>query len=512
MKAAAPRWTAASLAWLLLLLAASAGLRFHALSAQGLWSDELFSASVVTQVGAGQDWYHYVPKVFPDLRIEDSALTWKAGENSPPLFEALLWLWTRVFGSSDFAMRSLVATAGTLAPLVLFAGLLRPLGVVAAGVAGLLMAVSPAAVSYSQELRSYALLMLLACGALVRLVRFALPVRDAGARGPRFGWDVLLYLLLAWTHYTGLVLACALVATRFAFAWARGEPLREFFWFALVPLLLAPWLYLNWFSMAATSDGRFGWRDYGWGDVWSLMLPRVSEFFLPGAWTWWVVLALALLGALWGQGRHARAAAAWLATALIAMITLHFSYGIYTAFHARVWHERYFSAMLPVGIVLLALLFSQAVGRGRLFGWGGLLLALAASVQALPGQYHKPWKEGYREASSYIAQHAQAHTTVVATWAPNAIYFNYYLRGFMGREGKTYELKTVGAEGDLSQGVAALCARAWKPGEQMVLFQHQMHRLYFDMLRERCPQVFRLVQERRFDGLYVDFYEANGPS
>lgn len=511
MKAVAQPWTRTGVACLLLLLALSAGLRFHALAAQGLWSDELFSASIVTQVGQGQAWYHYVPKVFPDLRIGDSALTWKAGENSPPLFEALLWLWTRVFGESDFAMRSLSAVAGTLAPVVLFAGLRRPLGGVAAGVAGLLMALSPAAVSYAQEVRGYALLMLLASAAVVRLVRFALVPREAGVPGPRFGWDVLLYLLLAWTHYTGLVLACALVATRFAIALARGWPLREFFWFVLVPLLLAPWLYLNWFSMAATSTGRFGWRDYGWTDVRSLMLPKAMAFFIPGAWAGWGVLALAALGAGLGRERRGGRTVAWLLAAFAGMIVLHFAYGIYTAFHARVWHERYFSAMLPVGVVLLTLLFSRATGRARALGWGAVALALAASAMALPAQYHKPWKEGYREASAWIASHAAAHTTVVATWAPNAIYFNYYLRGDMAHEGKTYDLLTVGAEGDLPQGVAALCAKAWKPGEQMVLFQHQMHRLYHDMLRERCPGVFRQVAEKRFDGLYVDFYEASPP-
>ena len=73
-----------TLAWLAVLAVLSAGLRFHALGAQGLWSDELFSVSIITQVGEGRPWYEYVPKLFPDLRIEDSALTWKAGENSTP--------------------------------------------------------------------------------------------------------------------------------------------------------------------------------------------------------------------------------------------------------------------------------------------------------------------------------------------------------------------------------------------------------------------------------------------
>lgn len=498
-------------AWLIGLAILSVGLRFYALDSQGLWSDELFSVSVVTQVGEGRAWYDYVPKVFPDLRIEDSALTWKAGENSPPLFELLLWLWTQIFGTSDFAVRALSATAGSLAPLVFFAGLRRPLGGFAAGAAGLLLALAPSAVALAQEARGYGLLMLLATCAVVRLVRYAMQAEPQG-----IGLDVFLYVLLSYTHYTGLVLVCALVAVRFAMAWWQGKPLREFGWFVVVPVLLAPWLYLNWFSMAATGTGRFGWRDYDWPDVWSLMLPKAAGFFMPGLYTLWGLLALALLGALWkcrrsdAYWRDAR----WLLVAAFAgMVAVHFGYGIYTAFHARVWHERYFSAMLPVGLALFALLFSLAEPRRWLSGLV-VLAGCAASLQVVLTSYQKPWKEEYREASRFIAQYSQGTPTVVATWAPNAIYFNYYLRGFMAEAGRPYSLTTVGAQDDVPQGVDALCQRPWAAGEQVVLFQHQMHRLYFDLVKRRCVGALRWVSGQEFRGVFVDFFEAvpQGPT
>lgn len=489
------------------LAALSVGLRFHSLDAQGLWSDELFSVSIITQVGEGRPWYDYVPKMFPDLRIEDSALTWKAGENSPPLFEALLWLWTRVFGLSDFAVRALSALAGSLAPIVLFVGLRRPLGLWAASGAALLLALSPSAVAYAQEARGYALLMLLATCSVVRLVRYALLPEES----PRVGLDVGLYVLLSYTHYTGLVLACELVSLRFALACWQRRPLREFGWFAWVPLLLGPWLYLNWFSMAETGTGRFGWRDYGWSDVWNLMLPKAAAFFMPGTYALWALLAVALAGAAWGSRRLADTR--WLlAGAFAGMVAVHFGYGIYTAFHARVWHERYFSAMLPVGMALFSLLFSLA-GRARWLPCLVVALGGAVSLPAVLASYQKPWKEEYREASLYIAKTVVPgkKTTVVATWAPNAIYFNYYLRGFMADAGnKPYTLMTVGAQDDVPQGVDALCQRPWKAGEQVVLYQHQMHRLYFDLLNQRCGGVLRWVGGREFRGVFVDFYEAAG--
>ncbi len=535
MMAGAPARPAQGYAWFLFALTAlwllSTGLRFHALAAQGLWSDELFSVSIITQVGQGLPWYHYEPRLFPDLRLADSPLTWKAGENSPPLFELLLWLWTRLFGESDFAVRSLSALLGSLAPVVLCAGLWRPLGGFAAGAVALLLALSPSAVAYAQETRGYALLLLLACWATVRLVRHAL-LHGAGERNARFAVDVVLYVLLSYTHYTGLLLACALVTVRFVFDGWRRLRLRGYWAFAWVPLLLAPWLYLNWYSMAQTGTGRFGWRDYGWGDVWSLMLPRVAEFFLPGRYTLWTVFVVALVCALWGVHTGpqtkggagqvlglagAQARVRWvLAAACTAIVGAHFCYGIYTAFHARVWHERYFTAMVPVGLTVLALLLSladvraQTLLRSRLLPGAVVLVAAVVSLFVTTTSYHKPWKEEYREASHDIAMRAQDGAVVVATWASNAIYFNYYLRGFMAAAGKHYTLQTVGAEGDLEQGVNALCRRSWAPGAQVVLFQHKMHRLYFDMLNQRCAGVLRLVGEQQFAGVYVNWYEATG--
>ncbi len=506
-----------------ILAVLSVGLRFHGLDAQGLWSDELFSASVITQVGEGRPWYDYVPTLFPDLRIGDSALTWKAGENSPPLFEVLLWLWTGVFGLSDFSVRALSAMAGTLAPLVLFVGLRRPLGLWAAGGAALIFVLSPSAVAYAQEARGYALLMLLATCAVVRLVHYG--VLDERDR-PHFGLDVVLYVLLSYTHYTGLVLACGLVTVRFVLAYGQGRPLREFGYFVWVPLLLAPWLYLNWFSMAQTGTGRFGWRDYGWPDVWDLMLPKATAYFMPGVYAGfhilWVLLGLASAAAAWSQWKKARQPASagvdtrWLLVVGFAgMVTVHFCYGIYTAFHARVWHERYFSAMLPVGMALFALLFSLAGRRHylpRILSCVVVLAGCAASLPGLKAYYQKPWKEEYREASLYIVQKTRGQPTVVATWASNAIYFNYYLRSFMSDAGRTYTLETVGQEGNLEAGVKSLCQRPWRKGEQVVLFQHQMHRLYFDLVNRDCAGVLTMVSERQFRGLYVNFYEATGAS
>jgi 4-amino-4-deoxy-L-arabinose transferase-like glycosyltransferase len=82
-------------------------------------------------------------------------------ESSPPLYYVVAWLWTRLFGLGEVGIRSLSALLGTALVLVVYLIATR-LGSRRAGlIAGLLVAVNPFFVWYSQEARTYALVAVL---------------------------------------------------------------------------------------------------------------------------------------------------------------------------------------------------------------------------------------------------------------------------------------------------------------------------------------------------------------
>ncbi|NJM41654.1 MAG: hypothetical protein HC853_13295 [Anaerolineae bacterium] len=136
----------------------AAALRFYKLDAQSLWYDEGNSARIAERS--------------VQLIIEGAA-----GDIHPPLYYLLLKFWRDLFGSSEFALRSLSAACGVL--LVWFVFLMgrawcnRRVGVVAA----VLVAISPFAIYYSQETRMYALLALWAAMSTWALMRIS---RDEG--------------------------------------------------------------------------------------------------------------------------------------------------------------------------------------------------------------------------------------------------------------------------------------------------------------------------------------------
>ena len=93
-------------------------------------------------------------------------------ERSPPLYYVLVWGWSKIFGTGEVGLRSLSALFGTLTVPLAYAaaatlGSSRRVALFAAA----FVALNPYLVWYSQEARSYALMVLFAPRALVYFAR-----------------------------------------------------------------------------------------------------------------------------------------------------------------------------------------------------------------------------------------------------------------------------------------------------------------------------------------------------
>src|ERR1700679_700130 len=178
-------------AWwpLLALTLLAAVLRFATLGEQSFWYDEAFTPVHVLHSSIAATWRAYVHH-----------------ENTPPLWYAIAWLDSRIFGDGAFALRFPSAIFGVLTVPVVWA-----LGSELAGrsatarraafFAAALVAVDPLFVWYSQEARAYALFVL--CSALAMLC-FA-RLLDEPTRG-RAGAFALTGALALLSHYFAVFL------------------------------------------------------------------------------------------------------------------------------------------------------------------------------------------------------------------------------------------------------------------------------------------------------------------
>lgn len=225
---------------LVAIVVLAAGLRLWGLGRSSWWYDEWLTA--VAAKGDLTHLRHYV--------------TDQAG--IPPTFFGLEWLWARLAGTGELALRLPSALAGiAVVPVAAVAARAWGLGRPGRLVAALLVATNPMLVWYSQEARPYSLVALAVAVSLVHLPRWCMDGRrrDLGA------WAFAAAMAVALHYYAVfLVLAEALVVL-----WRRrpsGRDLPALAPAALVAVGLVP------FAMDQT--GRRA--NHAWIRDWPLAL------------------------------------------------------------------------------------------------------------------------------------------------------------------------------------------------------------------------------------------------
>jgi mannosyltransferase len=158
-----------------------AALRFYGLGRQGFWFDEANTALLV----------RFSPGKMLGL-IPQS-------ESTPPLYYCVAWVWARVFGDHEAGLRSLSALAGVLVIPVAYGAAAKLVSPRAGVICAALTACNPFLIWYSQEARSYEVLVLLTA---VSLLAFAYARAAPGPRTLAL-WAVACALALA-THYYAL--------------------------------------------------------------------------------------------------------------------------------------------------------------------------------------------------------------------------------------------------------------------------------------------------------------------
>jgi mannosyltransferase len=159
-----------------------AALRFYGLAHQGFWFDEANTAQLV-QFSPGK-MVGLIPR----------------SESTPPLYYCVAWVWARLFGHDEAGLRSLSALCGVLTIPVAYAAAARLISRRAGLIAAALTAFSPLLIWYSQEARSYSMLVLLTS---LSLLGFVTARASPTARAVTL-WALASGLALA-THYYAAV-------------------------------------------------------------------------------------------------------------------------------------------------------------------------------------------------------------------------------------------------------------------------------------------------------------------
>jgi mannosyltransferase len=185
-----------------LLTVLAAVLRFYGLGHQGFWFDEANTALLV----------HFSPGKMIGLIPQT--------ESTPPLYYCVAWGWARVFGYGEAGLRSLSAVAGVATVPIVYGAATRLISRRAGLIAAALTTCNPFLIWYSQEARSYAVLVMLSA---LSLLAFAY-AREHPTPRTVAAWVVASALALA-THYYAL-LAIAPQAAWLLIVHRRSRPVQ----------------------------------------------------------------------------------------------------------------------------------------------------------------------------------------------------------------------------------------------------------------------------------------------
>ena len=366
---------------------------FYSITGQSLWADE---GNSVAQA----------------MRPLGEIVRRSAMDIHPPLYYILLHFWTRAFGLSELALRSLSAIAGVILIGLIWAIAHRLWGRGTARIVATLAMLHPFLVYYAQEVRMYIFVALwasVAAYALVRIIlregqaRMSLPdvpkrktlhliTRDIVISPTHSAlllgkWDLLYIFAVAagmWTHYAFpvLPLTLALIYMGWLYSTRRTLPLVPRVIRLLTDNLAALLLYMPW--VPTTLHQIRTWPrptdvlplEKGLTMAWQWLAigPQPDKLAIRWLWVWAVLLVVAL----WPWRRSTRIG--------------------YRRPHWLSWALPVLWISLPIGMMAFLNLFRVAYLKFLIMGLPAFILLISRGMLA-PWQ---AWKRGRKLSGRVI--------------------------------------------------------------------------------------------------------------
>ncbi|MGE8188616.1 glycosyltransferase family 39 protein [Pseudomonas sp. NPDC086278] len=409
----AQRWIG-KYGWLL-ILGLAALTRFYDLTASSIWGDE-GSSLLLSQYSLADIWLH-------------------AGRDvHPPLYFMLLHGWIEWFGDGLLSIRLLSALPG-IAAVGLGMWLVRLLANQrAAWIAGVLLALLPTAVRYSQEVRMYSLLGLWLLGATIALVYWV--------RQPQRLRYLAVYALLMsaafYTHYfTALCVLCHwlyLLLLRLQPGSSMRQINHRAWWLANagIVVLFLPWLP-SLLGLIQHMDQLKANGDVGWEPAVTLgSVPEMTWNFMvqddggtvPGP--LFVALPLGLLALMIVallRDRSACRGAALLSIYTVVPLVLLFA----VSFISPVFIERYLTAYALGLPLVVALAVDRLYDTSRALALSVLLLFAGVEVVGLKINATVDANDQISVTVDYVNQHFVAGDRIITSdllWYLSYVYYN----------------------------------------------------------------------------------------
>ncbi len=398
--------------WAILLLATV--LRVYGIADESLWIDE------------GQT-VAYATKSFAEI------VKYCARDVHPPLYLFIMHIWTEIFGISETALRMVSAIFGVLAVHLTYKIGMRLMNRNGALLGALFMAISYMGINFSQEARSYTMLLcaiLMACHGLLKFIE----KQDK----PNFAYYASAVALMLYIHtFTVFIILFHQIYYIVDWTGRRGEHFKRFVnWVGVnvgALVIFSPWMHFLLRQVLAKLGGE---GPGSWVMVpdhitaWRTFI-QLAGGLLPLVVAALVLIAFVLIKSIPAlRAKFSASLEIPQETRSALFLSLWFLCAVFTPFAVSlilspIYVERYAIQFLPGFCMFLGMIMS---------GFAPLFLRSAAIGMFLAATAHSLWlyystydKEQWREVAQFIAERIKSGEAVVlsAPWIYEP--FTYYL-------------------------------------------------------------------------------------
>ncbi|MBD0256165.1 MAG: glycosyltransferase family 39 protein [Cytophagales bacterium] len=399
---------------LILILGAGSYLRFHGMTREGMWLDELHTMNEANPDKSLGETYHYL---------------WYGMDPHPPLYFTVAYAWFNVFGYNDFASRLFSVITGIISIYAMYL-LGRELHNRRAGlIAALLTAINYYNLYYSQESRNYILSFLFAVLSFYTLAR--LLKQPSPKTGLLYG---LTTLLLLYSHYYGFVVLGAQLFIFPIFLVTDAANRKKLFWFAALAGGVILVGYAPWIKAVLYQTNR----DSMWiGKPESNFFISYFDAYFGNSPALVYTFTLAILFFLVkAMGAATPAGADASRNRLYFSFTLLFTWIVvsYLIPYVRslvslpMLYSRYTIVTLPAFLLMAAIgieLLAKAVQKWLLLGF--IVAVTLINLYLEKDYYNKPTKEQWREMIAHVVgKNASAHPILTDRGWHMAYYFEQH--------------------------------------------------------------------------------------
>jgi uncharacterized membrane protein len=407
--------------WLYALLAVGAGLRLYGLGVESYWLDEVASIDLIAS--------RSLAEVLVEVPLTD---------RHPPLYYAILKLWTTLTGISEAVTRLPAAVFGIAALPLLYVVATRLYDRQVGLLATALFALSTFQLGHAQDTRMYSLL------AFTTLLSFywLLRLLDDWGRWNLAGY-VLATVLMGYTHAFGLFVVFA-QTVYVGWAWwhdGAGAPqvdLRRWLGAQVaVGVALLPWVGVLSWQAFLTPGGAEG---LGWIDAPTLStLVRTPGRYLSSLYPLLGVAVLVLVGLcyfadrLLGDGplvprRTVSDGGIAPGPLLVAWVAVPVAVALALSYLVTPIYVHRYTIGVAVGFYVALGGVVRAIDQPSLQTLAVVLLLMGVAV-GLPGYYGADQNEQWREVATYLDENGDGDDLVLLTDLSVRHPFEYYFSG-----------------------------------------------------------------------------------